>query len=132
MGFFQLPALPEALLTARDGLLLRRSLRRSGLPAEVADRYVDRQLQPGALRASLGWYRALPLDARDPIGPVAVDTLHVWGARDPFIGRAATEACAAHVRGPYRLEVLEDAGHWLPELHADRVAELVTAHVRRA
>lgn len=132
MGFFQLPALPEALLTAGGGALLRRSLRRTGLPAAVADRYADRQLQPGALRASLGWYRALPVDARDPIGPVSVPTLHVWGSRDPFIGRAATEGSAALVRGPYRLEVLDGAGHWLPELSADRVGELITAHVRTA
>jgi pimeloyl-ACP methyl ester carboxylesterase len=132
LAAFQVPAVPERLLTARGGQPLRRFLRRSGLPGPVADRYADRQLEPGALRASLGWYRAIPLDARDPIGRVTVPTLHVWGARDPFLGRAATEATAAFVRGPYRLEVLDDAGHWLPELHADRVAELVTAHVRTA
>ena len=32
--------------------------------------------------------------------------------------------------GPYRLEVLPDAGHWLPECHAGRVAHLVLEHVR--
>ena len=31
-----------------------------------------------------------------------------------------------------RLEVLEGVTHWLPELAAERVAELVTAHVRTA
>ncbi|OMQ12100.1 hypothetical protein A7K94_0221715, partial [Modestobacter sp. VKM Ac-2676] len=52
------------------------------------------------------------------------------GAQDAFLGRAATEATGEFVSGPYALEVLEDADHWLPELAADRVGELVTAHVR--
>ena len=64
------------------------------------------------------------------MGTVRVPTLHVWSTGDAFLGRAATEATAAHVDAPYRLEVLEGMPHWLPELAADRVAELVTAHVR--
>ena len=39
---------------------------------------------------------------------------------------------AEHVDAPYRLEVLEDVPHWIPELAAERVGELVTAHVRTA
>jgi pimeloyl-ACP methyl ester carboxylesterase len=54
----------------------------------------------------------------------------VWGAQDTFLGRAAVEASRQYVEGAYALEVLEDADHWLPELAADRVGELVTAHVR--
>jgi hypothetical protein len=46
--------------------------------------------------------------------------------------RAATEDTARFVDAPYRLEVLDDVTHWIPELAADRVAELVTAHVRTA
>jgi hypothetical protein len=48
------------------------------------------------------------------------------------LGRAATEATRAHVEAPYRLEVLEGVPHWVPELAADRVGELLTAHVRTA
>ena len=51
---------------------------------------------------------------------------------DAFLGRTATEATAPFVDAPYRLEVLEDVTHWIPELAADRVAELVTAHIRTA
>jgi pimeloyl-ACP methyl ester carboxylesterase len=59
-----------------------------------------------------------------------VPTLHVWGARDAFLGRAATEATRQFVDAPYELEVLEDVNHWVPELAADRTGELITAHVR--
>src|SRR5919199_5619450 len=40
MAFFQLPAVPEAVLLAGGGALLRRSLRQGGLPGDVVDRYV--------------------------------------------------------------------------------------------
>ncbi|MGY1841198.1 MULTISPECIES: alpha/beta fold hydrolase [unclassified Modestobacter] len=130
IGLFQLPAAPEAVLLAGGGAVLRRMLRQGGLPEELVDRYVERMREPGALTAALNWYRALPLAGRDPVGRVRVPTLHVWGARDAFLGRTATEATGEFVSGPYALEVLEDADHWLPELAADRVGELVTAHVR--
>jgi pimeloyl-ACP methyl ester carboxylesterase len=130
MGLFQLPFLPEGVLLAGGGALLRRSLARGGLPAEAVDRYVTRMREPGALSAALNWYRALPWSLRDPVGTVRVPTLHVWSTGDAFLGRAATDATSRFVEGPYRLEALEGVPHWIPELAADRVGDLVTAHVR--
>jgi pimeloyl-ACP methyl ester carboxylesterase len=130
IGFFQLPVVPEAVLLAAGGAVLRRSLRQGGLPADRVAEYVTRMQQPGALTAALNWYRALPLGARTPVGPVRLPTLHVWGAGDAFLGRAAIEATAGFVDAPYALEVLEDVNHWIPELAAERTGELVTAHVR--
>ena len=132
MGLFQLPVLPERLLLAGGGAGLRRMLHHGGLPDDAVDRYVARMREPGALSAALGWYRALPWSGRDPVGKVRVPTLHVWSTGDAFLGRAAIEATAQFVDAPYRLEVLDDVTHWIPELAADRVAELVTAHVRTA
>src|SRR5215218_48528 len=132
MALFQLPLLPERLLLSGDAAALRRLLRHDGLPDDVVAHYVARMQEPGALSAALGWYRALPLGARDRVGRVRVPTLHVWGARDFALNRAGTEATAQFVDAPYRLEVLEDVTHWVPELVPDRLAELITAHVRTA
>jgi len=132
VGLFQLPLLPERLLLARGGVVLRRTLRSGGLPPDAVDRYVARMHEPGALSAALGWYRALPWSRRDPVGRVRVPTLHVWSTGDAFLGRAATEATAQFVDAPYRLEVLDDVSHWIPELAPEHVAKLVTAHVRTA
>ena len=130
MGLFQLPVLPERLLLAGDGAGLRRMLQISGLSSELAEHYVRRMQEPGALSTALAWYRALPLDARDPVGTVRVPTLHVWSTRDAALGRAATEQSRRFVDAPYRLEVLEGVPHFIPELAPGRVAELVTEHVR--
>jgi pimeloyl-ACP methyl ester carboxylesterase len=132
MAAFQLPVIPELLLLSGGGAPLRRMLRGGGLSPEVAAHYVERMREPGALSAALGWYRAMPLGMRDRVGTVRVPTLHVWSTGDTFLGRAATEATARFVDAPYRLEVLDGVTHWIPELAADRVAELVTAHVRTA
>jgi pimeloyl-ACP methyl ester carboxylesterase len=132
VGLFQVPVLPERLLLAGNGAALRRMLRHGGLPREAVDHYVSRMQEPGALTAALGWYRALPVSSRDPVGTVRVPTLHLWSTGDAFLGRAATEDTARFVDAPYRLEVLDGVTHWIPELAADRVAELVTAHVRTA
>jgi pimeloyl-ACP methyl ester carboxylesterase len=132
MGLFQVPLLPERLLLAGHGAALRRMLHRGGLPADAVDHYVARMREPGALPAALGWYRALPWNGRDPVGTVRVPTLHVWSTGDTFLGRAGIEATGRYVDAPYRLEVLEDVTHWIPELAAERVAELVGAHVRAA
>jgi pimeloyl-ACP methyl ester carboxylesterase len=132
IGFFQLPVVPERVLLAGGGALLRRGLRQGGLPDDMVERYVARMQEPGALTAALNWYRAIPFGGRDRVGTVRVPTLLVWGDRDVALGRAAIEASAAFVTGPYRLEVLEGATHWLPEAEADRLAELITAHVRTA
>jgi pimeloyl-ACP methyl ester carboxylesterase len=132
MALFQLPLLPERLLLSGGGNPLRRSLRGGGLSREAAAHYVSRMREPGALSAALGWYRALPWSSRDPVGTVRVPTLHVWSTGDAFLGRVCIEATRQYVDAPYRLEVLEDVTHWIPELAPDRVAELVTAHVRTA
>jgi pimeloyl-ACP methyl ester carboxylesterase len=132
VALLQLPLLPERLLLAGDGTPLRRMLQHQGLPEDVVEHYVARMREPGALSAALGWYRALPLGARDRVGRVRVPTLHVWSTGEVALNRAGTEATAQFVDAPYRLEVLDDVNHWIPELAPDRVADLVTAHVRTA
>jgi pimeloyl-ACP methyl ester carboxylesterase len=127
-----LPVLPERALLARDGAALRRVLSTGGLPDDVVDRYVRRMREPGALTAALAWYRALPLDVRQPVGKVRVPTLHIWSTGDAFLSRAGIDATVDFVDAPYRLEVLEGVSHWIPELAPDVVADLVTAHVRTA
>ncbi|MGY1623218.1 alpha/beta fold hydrolase [Geodermatophilus sp. SYSU D00965] len=131
MALFQVPFLPERLLLVGGGEPLRRMFLRSDLPPDLCEHYVARMREPGALAAAIAWYRALPLDARDPVGTVRVPTLHLWSTGDAFLGRTATEATHRFVDAPYRLEVLEGVTHWIPELAPDRTAELVAEHVRR-
>jgi pimeloyl-ACP methyl ester carboxylesterase len=125
--FFRVPLASERLLGLAGGSPLRLVLRRSGLPTEFADRYVEHLVGRGALGAALGWYRANGIRQLLDVGPVAVPTLLIWGRHDPAIGSAAARACRRHVTGPYRLEEL-DEGHWLPETKPAAVAAALLAH----
>ncbi|GAC1651250.1 MAG: hypothetical protein NVS9B11_23820 [Candidatus Dormibacteraceae bacterium] len=45
------------------------------------------------------------------------------------LGRVAVDATAKHVEAPYRLEILEGAGHWLQFERAAEVSKLLVEHV---
>jgi pimeloyl-ACP methyl ester carboxylesterase len=134
MAAFQLPVVPERLMaieTPAGRERMVRSLVGAGLGADHAREYAARLAEPGALTAALNWYRGIPLGPPRAPRPVTVPTLFVWGPDDPFLSRAAAEGTARRVSGPYRFAELPGAGHWLPEQHADDVADLVLDHVRQ-
>ncbi|WP_345041384.1 alpha/beta fold hydrolase [Georgenia daeguensis] len=127
VGLFQLPRLPEALLERRLVTLLTGS----GLPAASAEHYAGRMREPGALRAALNWYRALPLTRLRPPGDVAVPTTYLWGSADPALRRGAARRTGDHVGAAYRFVELT-AGHWLPETEPDEVAGAILDQVAAA
>lgn len=143
----QMPVVPE--------LVLRRAvaaggLNRLGLPAEHAEAYTRRLLEPGALAGAIGWYRGLL--AASPNRPpwqllgttrgtsdearsrpsssadITVPTTYVWGRHDPYLGRAAAIRTARHCTSDYRFVPLS-AGHWLPEKQSEVVAREIIARV---
>lgn len=131
MAFFQLPALPERLMLAGDGMLLQRMLARTGLRGATAETYLRRMREPGALTGALNWYRALPsqLLARGEPSPVTVPTLYVWSTGDTALGRQAAELTADFVSGPYRFEILEGVSHWIPEEAPGPLVTLLLDHL---
>jgi pimeloyl-ACP methyl ester carboxylesterase len=131
VGFFQLPAIPEAVLGARGWRPFEKNLRNSGLPAQYAREYTEHMRQPGALTAALNWYRGLrPLNDAKPVA-VSTPTLLIWGTKDKFVHEKGVRLTARYMTGPYRLEVLEGASHWIAEEAPDRVAELLLPHLQR-
>ena len=127
MALFQLPALPEAP-AAQPGRAGRGGPQRAaGRP--VARRYVD-TLGPGGVTAALNWYRAVPFGREAEFGHrIAVRTLYVWSDGDTALGRQAAQATARYVTGPYRFEVLEGVGHWIPETAPDRLTDVLLDHL---
>jgi pimeloyl-ACP methyl ester carboxylesterase len=117
----------EAGLLADDATGLRAVF--AGLAPDAADEYVRVLAQPGALVAAIDWYRSMSGRASAATPPASMPTLYVWSDQDPALGRAAAEATADLVTGPYRFEVLEGVGHWIPELAADRFTPTLLAHL---
>jgi len=130
MFFFQLPWLPERLLTFRQGALLERSLRRTSRPGTFSEsdlkRYREAWLQPGAMSGMLNGYRAAMRNSssKAPAAPIRTPTLLVWGARDQFIGRETAQP-SIDLCADGKLVFFEEATHWVQHEEPARVNQLL-------
>lgn len=135
VGFFQLPLVPEAVTRAHNFAALRRFLRlgparRDTFTETDIDRYVEAAARPGALTATLNYYRAVFRDMlrRRPWTerPVRAPVLVVWGERDPWLRRELADPGNQAV-GSVRIHRLSEAGHWPHLEHPDAVNEALVA-----
>ena len=124
VGFFQVPALPEWLLSARDHALLRRALTGSSRAGTFDDAllalYGQGWRQEGALTAMLNWYRAMPL-SWPLVATIQVPVQVVWGDRDTALEPGLAEAGLRYCREGASLH-LPQASHWLHHEEPERVA----------
>ncbi|MEU5209051.1 alpha/beta hydrolase [Streptomyces sp. NPDC020742] len=118
----------ETALLADDARRLRAAYG-GKVPEALVDANVRRLSEPGALTATLNWYRAPESVISVPAGRIAVPTLFLWGSEDVALGRAAAESTGEWVDGPYRFEELSGASHWLPEEVPDLVTPRILAHL---
>lgn len=126
MGFFQLPWLPEWLLTRGKGAVAAKTLRRSGQTAAAAERDAQAMIEPGALTGGLNWYRGLPLsNLRDSNQRISVPTMYVWSDDDIALKPKGARNTARYVDGEYRFEVMPGVSHWIPDTEPDRLADLL-------
>lgn len=116
MLLFQFRGVAEEALQRDDWRLFRELLRSDG----DIERYIADLSRPGALTASLNWYRAnvppealftgdLPL-----LPPVGCPTLGIWSSGDHYLSEELMVGSEAHVEGPWRYERIEGASHWIP------------------
>lgn len=133
-AFFQLPWLPEALLSAADyrllSQLMRGSARRGAFSDAELEQYKHAWAQPGAVSAMLNWYRALlmsPVPHRSP--RVTVPTTIIWGEKDVALRRVMAEESAA-LCDEGELIRLPGISHWVQHEAADQVNEMLLARFR--
>jgi pimeloyl-ACP methyl ester carboxylesterase len=112
--FFQFEGIAEANLAYDDWAWLRRFLRGAG----DQDRYEQDLSRPGALTASLNWYRAnlapkMPGPSPE-LPPVLVPTLGIWSTNDHYLDGERMQKSGEYVKGPWRYEEIEGASHWIP------------------
>ncbi|HEY7070746.1 MAG TPA: alpha/beta hydrolase [Acidimicrobiales bacterium] len=117
----------EAQLLAGGGAGLRQAY--AGLPEASIAAHIEDMSVPGVLVAAVDWYRAMSAKVSVAVPPSPVPTLYVWSDDDPSIGRAAADATADLVTGPFDFVVLEGVSHWIPEQAAATFTPLLLSHL---
>lgn len=139
--FFQLPRLPERVLSMRN-LALVDKLWRDWSPGFALDEPSRARLHrclAASLPAPVDYYRAIPRQLL-PVGErpallrrrIATPLLHLHGANDGCIAADAASGQARFMKGPFRSEVMAGAGHFLhleqPDSSAAHVLDWLRDH----
>jgi epoxide hydrolase 4 len=137
--FFQIPWVPERATRAGRYLAFRRlalgTARRDVFSADDIDRYVEAWSQPGALTATMNYYRAAlrqtPRRADARWGrPVQAPTLVIWGERDAYLVPELAEPDRRDVPNLERVVRLPEASHWVQHEEPERVSQLLIEFFR--
>jgi pimeloyl-ACP methyl ester carboxylesterase len=133
--FFQIPWLPEFLLSLRDHRNAVRMLQASRAPgrfsAEEIEQYRRAWRQPGAWKATINWYRAA---LRRPAQPLAdahihVPTLMIWGVKDVALSHEMAQP-SIDLCDEGRLEFIPEATHWVQHDAPGKVNRLILDFLR--
>jgi pimeloyl-ACP methyl ester carboxylesterase len=126
--FFQLPLLPQWLISLGRYYMMRRSLRKTSLPSTFSDEdlrhYVNAWSRPGSFRSMVNWYRAA-LRYQNP-GAVNQGTvidiplLLLWGDQDAFLRADMAPKSMLRCRQG-QLKMFPGATHWV---HHERSIEV--------
>lgn len=131
-SYFDLFTTPEATssMISADAGFLRTVL--TGLDQADVDVYVDALANFETMDAALNWYRANVAN-RQIVGPelgkITVPTMFVWSDGDVALCREGGDLTVNYVDAPYRFEIIPGVSHWVPELAADRVNELLLSQL---
>jgi len=138
VAFFQLPRLPEALLTAGRARAVARAFSgmavdKSAFPPDVLEHYRRNALLPGAMTAMLNYYRANFAGLSNDTAPspmIKAPTLMIWGEEDTALGLELTEGYGPYV-ADFTLERLPGVSHWVQQEAPDAVNARLLAWLGR-
>lgn len=138
--FFQIPWLPERLMSSRSGDAIRRAfvdmaIDKGRFPLAVTDEFRRNALEPGALTAMINYYRAAVRAGAKAMNPqpgtVDVPTLMIWGLEDTALGRATTEGTDSYVKD-LTLRYLPGVSHWVQQEAPEKVNAMIEAWLKGA
>ncbi len=134
MFFFQIPALPEWLLSRNDFALLANGLQNGTVERDVftdADivEYKKTWREERALTSALNYYRANILKrlfSNSAKETIQVPTLFIYGEKDAVILPETVAGVNEIIDAPYSEIRIPDAAHWIQQ----EAAEIVTDSLR--
>jgi epoxide hydrolase 4 len=135
MFFFQIPWLPEQVLTARTARAVgeaftRSAVDRSRFPDEVTGEYRRAAVRPGAMRSMLNYYRAAVRGVRESsaeaFAPIDTPALMIWGLEDAALSKATTDGTDEYVND-LTMRFLPGVSHWVQQEAPETVNAMLLA-----
>jgi len=116
----------ERILRQRNWELLRELLKGQ----RDTDRFLRDLRRPGALTASLNWFRAncqptYDLNGEHAVPAVSAPTMALLGSEDPALTEKAIIDSERYVTGEWKYVRVENAGHFIPVDAPEAVTELL-------
>ena len=135
MLFFQIPRLPEWLMSINDYAMLERGLRDTTAEKgvftdeEIAE-YKKAWSEPGALTAGINYYRAnfvpLFLTESKPLNQkITVPTVFIYGEKDHAVLPETVKGVGEMVDAPYEEFRIQTAAHWVQQEASEAVTDIL-------
>lgn len=122
IGLFQLPILPEFLLSAGNYAAIRAVFRDQAVNSEAftkadIEALVAAAAKPGAIASMLNYYRNI-FSAEGLLnqqwGMLSVPTLMIWGENDAALGKELTYGTEAYVTD-FTIRYIANCSHWVQQ-----------------
>lgn len=128
--FFQIPTIPEEILSRNNYEVLQRmilgSITKQAFEEGDMAKYIEAWSQPGSLTASINYYRAnwnirqiFSVKKEHQEGfierfpKIKCPTLVIWGEQDIALDRSLTYGLEEYIEGPYKIVFHPEYGHWV-------------------
>jgi pimeloyl-ACP methyl ester carboxylesterase len=137
--FFQLPFFPEFVMRCCNFAWLEHNFRswatqKDAFSREDIDQYKMALRKPGALTATINYYRANTFGefgmgvvkasmGKKEFGKISVPTLLVWGDQDPALDKQLTDNMDQFFSGIFKAVHVQDGSHWILHEHFDLVTK---------
>ena len=134
MFLFQLPVLPEFLLSANDYEMLGNSLKKTAIRRDVFTdeaiaEYKKAWRETEKLRQPLNYYRANIFKRffgrQTGNEKIKVPTLFIYGEQDHAVLPETVQGVAEGIDAPFSEFRIRDAGHWIQQEAAEDVNEVL-------
>jgi pimeloyl-ACP methyl ester carboxylesterase len=139
--YFQMPFIPEWSMSAGNGALAARTMKRSAVrPNAFTDEdlavYRKAWSNRDSMRATIDYYRELVRGLRRTIphynkNHVKVPTCIVWGGKDRFLSVESTKQMERWFETEHEVHVIPDSGHWIAQEAPEELVAIITEYLGR-
>jgi epoxide hydrolase 4 len=138
---FQLPLLPEWVIQNNlrefiSNALRGQAVRKGSFTSETAKLYEAALAKPGAIAATLKYYRQMFTPAAWaaqllPQRLIEAPTLVLWSEEDAFLSRQLVQGLEKMVSAPLLLKMVPNCGHWMQQEAPQTVNRELIQFLRR-